>query len=462
MIIRSGEYLEPNGMPPPEMLNSVISEHLQQLPRLERLRRYYLAESDITKRARADGLPNNRVAHPLPRYITAVATGYLVGKPVEYSMPDPNPTLDAISDMYLRHSVASADIENARNASICGRGVEYIHIRSDTDAEPHISVLRPEQAFVVYDDGYEMQPLFGVYYAHRTNAAGQSAGYRVHVMSKTHIAKYTANALPARSYEQLEMTEHYFGDVPMVEYWNDENERGDFESVLSLVDAYDKLQSDRVNDKEQFVNALLLLIGCTMDKDERGRSPSQQLREDKALSLPDSQSDARYLTAELDEAGAEVLRAALVEDIHKLSMVPNLSDKDFAANASGVAMRYKLFGLEQLINIKQPWFAEGLRSRLKLMAHYMAVRGMPAIDVSNVQIGFSRALPVNELELAQIVQAGVAAGAQSLETAVRTLHRGDGWSDKQVEAEVERIRDENAAPDLLAAFREAQEQPAEE
>ena len=48
--------------------------------------------------------------------------------------------------------------------------------------------------------------------------------------------------------------------------------------------AYDRLQSDRGNDKEQFTDKLLVLTGCTMDTDEEGRPPWLQLRLDKALS----------------------------------------------------------------------------------------------------------------------------------------------------------------------------------
>ena len=70
-----------------------------------------------------------------------------------------------------------------------------------------------------------------------------------------------------------------------------------------------------------------------------------------------------------------MLRRALSEDIHKFSMVPDLTDEQFAANASGVAMRYKLLGLEQLTGVKERYFREGLRCRVRLFAHYLALLG---------------------------------------------------------------------------------------
>jgi len=86
-------------------------------------------------------------------------------------------------------------------------------------------------------------------------------------------------------------------------------------------------------------------------------------------------------------------------------MVPDLSDEHFSGNASGVAMRFKLLGLEQLVKIKERWFREGLRSRLRLFASFLAMRGGAAIDADAVQITFKRRLPVNEVEVAQMLGA---------------------------------------------------------
>ena len=171
--------------------------------------------------------------------------------------------------------------------------------------------------------------------------------------------------------------------------------------MIDLIDAYDLLQSDRMNDKQQFVDALLVLYGCTLETDERGRTPGQQLREDKALSLPDSDARAEWLCKQLNEADAEILRTAICSDIHKMSLVPDLTDAQFAGNCSGVAMRYKLLGLEQLTKIKERWFREALRIRLAAFADFMACRGGELLHTDDVRMEFTRSLPVNELENAQ-------------------------------------------------------------
>jgi SPP1 family phage portal protein len=85
--------------------------------------------------------------------------------------------------------------------------------------------------------------------------------------------------------------------------------------------------------------------------------------------------------------------------------VPNLTDEKFAGISSGVAMRFKLLGLEEVTKIKERWFREALRTRLRLFANFLQIKGAAAVDVDKVQITFSRSLPVNELEIAQMLAA---------------------------------------------------------
>ena len=390
------------GGPDEAMLASCLREHLWGLPRLTRLRRCYDGRADILQRQREPGLPNNRLAHGYPRFITAMAAGYLLGAPVAYHGAEEG--VAALREAYRRTDIDSVDAELARNASIYGRAVELVY--ADEQARARSVSLDPACAFVVYDDTVAAKPLFGVYYAPVRTAEGGQEGWWVHVLTETSAVTYRAESLAElRGSQRVACREHYFGGVPLVEYWNDECCRGDFEPVLGLIDAYDQLQSDRMNDKQQFVDALLLLTGCTLETDERGRSPGQQLREDKALALPDSDARAEWLCKQLNEADTEVLRQALKEDIHKLCLVPDLTDREFAGNSSGVAMRYKLLGLQQLIRVKERWFREGLRGRMRLYAAFLGrVQGV-ALDPVDVEIQFSRNLPENGPETAQMLNA---------------------------------------------------------
>ena len=401
MIVRSRKVME-NG-PTREIVQACVQEFLLGEERLNRLRASYEGQHGILKRERPSGMPNCRLVHDFPRYISTMAAGYLVGRPVRYETDEQHQdALDAVLKRYDRCAIDSVDAELARNASIFGRGVELVF--ADDLPQPRTASLDPAGAFVVYDDTVENRPMFGVHLTPVLNGAGKPEKWRTEVYTDRERLCFVGSTRGDVGPER-ERCGHFFGGVPMVEYWNGEDERGDFEGVLSLIEAYDQLQSDRVNDKSQFVDALLLLYGCTMETDERGRTPGQQLREDKLLALPDSDARAEWLCKQLNEADAEVLKKALAADIHKLSMVPELSDEQFGGTQSGVALRYKLLGLEQLTRIKERWFREALKQRLRLFTAFLSMRGEPKLDVEAVRLAFSRSLPVNGLEEAQTLNA---------------------------------------------------------
>ena len=361
-----------------ELVRGAVEEHYRALPRLEKLRRYYLGENEVLSRRRQAGLPNNRIAHPFARYISTVTSGALTGKPVEYK--GESGTLPAIKELLKRAGAQTVDVENARSAAIYGRGVEMLFCGGG--GEVKIYALPPEAAFTVYDDTIAHKPLFGVCICGKLESGEMSVAAADSVRTVLFNVKDGA-------YVKTGECENFFGGVPIIEYWNDENERGDFEWVIPLIDAYDALQSDRVNDKDQFADKLLVLTGCTLETDEEGRPPWLQLRMDKALCLPDGEARAQYLSAQMDENGNEILRQSLENDIHKLALVPDISDINFSGNSSGVALKYKLLGLRQLTRMKQRWFEEGLRERLRLICNLMQMRGYPDAKPEDIEIKFA-------------------------------------------------------------------------
>ncbi len=58
--------------------------------------------------------------------------------------------------------------------------------------------------------------------------------------------------------------------------------------------------------------------------------------------------DAGYIYKQYDVAGTEAYKTRLVNDIYKLSHVPNLDDDRFNAQNSGVSLQYKMIGWSKL------------------------------------------------------------------------------------------------------------------
>ena len=419
MLTIDRELLDADGLPRTDTLEAILREHDHQRERLVRLHGMYAREHSIMRRTRLKGLPNNRLVHDLPGYIATMAAGYLVGNPVRYTAAEgQEEAFTPVLEAYEAASVESVDAELAMDAAVYGKAAEVCY--ADAEARPRVAQLDARSAFVVYDDTVEHAPLLGITRRDTFDARLERTGEEVTLYTDRLIVhmRRTSRETPRETMREA----HYFGGVPVVEYWNNAREEGDFEPVMGLIDAYDTLQSDRVNDKQQFTDAVFVLKGVgalgvddteeeTVDADgtataagaagKEAEDPSVRLRRTRTLFLPGDGADAQFVTKPDAESGNELLRMSLKSDIHKLCLVPDLTDEQFAGNVSGVAMRFKLLGLEQLTKIKERWFREGLRTRLRLFCAFLARKGTAALNAEKVQITFSRSLPVKDLEIAQ-------------------------------------------------------------
>ncbi len=253
------------------------------------------------------------------------------------------------------------------------------------------------------DDTIEQNLLFGVYYFRFKDAITGKYRYKATVGTENYLYEMILEGdYDHTVYADEEPREHFLGGVPIIEYLNNKDGIGDYEQQISLIDAYNTLMSDRVNDKEQFVESLLVIYGAIMGDDNDEVSEAVKiLRENGLLELPDS-AKAEYISRAFDENGMEVLRKAIKEDIYTFSHVPNLTDENFVGNSSGVAMEYKLLGLEMITKVKERYYKKGLKRRIELYSNYLRLKAI-SINPTAITPVFTRALPKNLLELSQMI-----------------------------------------------------------
>lgn len=331
--------------------------------------------------------------------IADTATGYFMGNTITYSNTgdtDINPLLEAFDDA----DVDETDADNALDMSIFGLTYEYVYA-AEGEPKPKTKNVSPLNTFIVVDDSIEERELFGVYYYEKKDDSRDISRYVATVCTENFIYEMEIDtALNDHLFASEEPKPHNFGMVPFVEYLNNKYAIGDFEQQMSLIDAYDILMGDRVTDKEQFIDAILVLYGALLGDDEEETEEAQKdLRKNKLLQLP-ADAKAEYLSHQLDEDGVEVLRKAIKEDIYNFSHVPNLTDENFAGNSSGVAMEHKLLGLEMLTKTKERYYRKGLKKRIALFCNFLNLVAMQQ-DATSVVPTFSRSLPKNLQEIAQ-------------------------------------------------------------
>ena len=294
------------------------------------------------------------------------------------------------------------DTQNALNMAIYGRAYEYIYVKEGLN-ELDSASLDVENTFIVYDDSIERRPLFAVYYYEIKDDTKDTKTYQAEVFTQNLHYHIVLSDSSGSYVKKPDVEPHHLGQIPIIEYKNNNFAIGDYEQQISLIDAYNSLMGNRVNDKEQAIESILVLYGAQLgDTPEETHKAMSILNEEGLLELPSDSAKAEFLKNTLDESATEILRKALKEDIYTFSHVPNLTDEKFAGNSSGVAMEYKLLGLEMITKIKEANYKRGLRHRISIFAKYMGLQQI-ALDANSIVPQFSRGLPKNLLELSQVI-----------------------------------------------------------
>lgn len=386
-----------------ELIVKLIRKHQGEIvDNLKRNRAYYDGNHSITQKTRKmNNAPNTKTVCNHAKDISDTASGYFMGNPITYEGKEGTDISELVKSLEAA-CVDDVDQDNALLISIYGKTYDYTYAAED-EAELNIKNLNPGNTFIVCDDTIEHRELFGVYYYVKKDDINDKRSYVATVCTAEFIYEFVLYPDDiSLSMIKSEPKPHNLGNVPITEYKNNKFDIGDFEQQIGLIDAYNTLMSDRVNDKEQFIDALLILYGAVIgDTEDMSSEARMKLKKMGLLELPED-AKAEYLVRSLDESGVETLRKAIKEDIYTFSHVPNLTDEKFSGNSSGVAMEYKLLGLEMLTKIKERYYKKGLRKRIKMFCHFLELKGKN-IDPDMVKTTFSRSLPQNLVELANMI-----------------------------------------------------------
>ena len=375
-----------------KVIKRIIETHRSSvLPRLQNLENYYNANNAIKNRVMSDATkPNNKIANAYASYITDTLVGYFIGEPITYTSND-EVLLQDLSMIMEYNDEADENAELAKNASIYGVAYEMLYL-GEEDKMIRFKSLNPKEVIPIFDKTIEQNLLAVIRYYDDYDYMEDNTFTIVEVIDSKFVRRYKLDT----GLSLLEEYPHYFSMVPVAIFKNNENESGDFEQVISLIDAYDKMESDSLNDFEYFVDAYLALYGFTADSED-----VKQMKENRVL-LMDEGTSAEWLVKQTSDAYVENMKNRLDKDIHKFAKCPNLSDQEFASNASGVAIKFKLLGTENLVSIKERKFKRGLQQRLELISMINSVLS-EGFDWRAIDIIFTRNIPSNDTDIANMV-----------------------------------------------------------
>lgn len=386
-----------------KLIQELISEHKEYIEAYKELKDFYTGNHAILKQKAKDKYkPDNRLVVNFAKYIVDTFNGYFIGNPVSMFHEDKTVN-DYLAYIDGYNDQADNNAELSKICSIYGHGFELVF--NDENSEIGITYMTPIDGFVVYDNTIQNKPLFACHYG--LNDDDEEVGY---FYTKESVYQF---ATVSGAYTIVEETPNVFGDIPMIEYLENEERQSIFENVKTLINAFNKALSEKANDVEYYADAYLKVLGAEIDE-----KTLQTLRDTRIINVSgDDTLTVEFMTKPSADGTQENLLERLQKLIFEISMVANISDENFG-DSSGISLRYKLQSMDNLAKSKERKFQSGMSRRYKLISNYPTSK-IGENEWVNIQYKFTRNVPANLAEEADIAQ--TLSGIVSEETQVSVL-----------------------------------------
>lgn len=435
------------------LLRDYIAHHEEiQRPRIQELYDYAEGNNhEIRKvgRRREEDMADARAVHNFGKAIASFKQGYLVGNPIRVDYEDDEVTDKALKELSQLNDFHQLNRDLILDLSKVGRAYDLIY-RAKDDTTRAVK-LDPLGTFVIFDMTLENHSVAGVRYYQKSQFDE----------SKKIVELYTNERIITFEYDgdlkEIGSVPHAFGLVPITEYLNTGNGMGDYETELSLIDLYDSAQSDTANYMQDLSDAILAIFGRIsfpddVDTVEKQLEFMSKMRKARLMNLEppmdyegkEGSVDAKYLYKQYDVNGTEAYKKRVVNDIHKFTNTPDMTDENFSGVQSGEAMKWKVFGLDQERVDMQALFERSLKRRYRLIATVSTLlKEIKDFDVAKLKVTFTPNLPKSLQEKIEAFQA--LGGELSKETAMQITDIVD-----DPKAELDKISKEDEESSLLA------------
>ena len=420
-----------------KVVNDFIKKHQEELGRYNYLGNMYKGIMEISSQEAKDNWkPDNRLTNNFSKYIVDTFVGYFNGIPIKKRHNDEK-VRNALQVFDNLNDMEDEESELAKIACIYGRAYELMYQNESTESE--VVYCSPANMFMVYDDSIKQKPLFAVYY-------GIDGDDNLHGTVYTLLESISISG-KSEEVKFGDSTYNVYSDLPVIEYNFNEERMGIFEPVHSLINAYNKVLSEKSNDVEYFSDQYIAFLGALLDEEDM-----KNIRDNRIINFfssdPTANVEVKFLDKPDSDAQTENLLNRLERLLFQLTMVANISDESFGTT-SGVALAYKLQAMSNLALSFQRKFQSSLNARYKLYCSLSTNVSDPEAW-KDIEYTFTRNEPKDIKEQAET--ANILKGITSEETALSVLSVVP-----DVQAEMDKIKKEESSTAIFDKDKQSSE-----
>lgn len=316
----------------------------------------------------------NKVVENHAYEIVRFKNGQTYGEPVQYvSMKKDDATnkaVDALNDYFRGAEKHLKDINSGEWTSAVGTGFKAIQMK-DGEVPFRIVTPTPLNTFVIYSRFTE-EPLLAVQELFDEDGRSYKLCY-----SKTHEYRIQDSRLmnvgtaDAPVYEKL----HAFGDIPIIEYPNNQNRISDIELVISMLDAINDIQSNRQDAIAQFVQSFIKFVNCDIDEATFNKMKMMGALVVKSNNGDLNKADVDVISQELNQTQTQVAKEDLLDNVMSIEAIPNKEQQNTGGDTAGaVSLRAGWDHAKQVAKLKDPYIAAADKRLAMIALNILRIR----------------------------------------------------------------------------------------
>lgn len=384
----------------PLVLYQMMNVHKNQVETLQVWLDYYNGIQPILGKMYDDpNKPCNKLIINFCKNIVNSYLGYMAAPNCITYQSDND--INILLDILKYNDSANEDQNFLRDALVFGEAHELMYI--DHEANARFTTVSPLESFAIYDNCLGGELLYFV----RKYKASQwdlSDKYFVDVYNDKTVKHYSMMG-DLGNLEFIKEEPHYFSQCP-ANIFEIENRESIFNCILSLQDTYNSILSDQADDVDSFTTAILKFTG---DFDINYlENNADNITKSRQIFLPrknanGSKIDVDFLTKPQNNAQAQDILKRLKEDIYRIAQCPDFGSESFVGGvSSGIAIKYRLTGMETRAGNIEAYMKKALQRRIELLCGFVSLKLGEEV-FRDIKINFERNIPEDLSTLATAV-----------------------------------------------------------
>ena len=417
--------------------------NLNVQPKLKKYKNYYDGiQAILNKKYSDETKPCSKTVINYCKNIVDSYCGYIATPGfISYSSQD---DIKDIMNILRYNDYQSEDSDFLLDALIYGTAAELMY--NDNEGQTRFRLINPTQCFGIYDDSLTGDLIYFVR-MYKASDWDNSDLYYVDVYTDYSIKHYTMSGMSG-FLTYISEEPHYFSQCP-ANIFTLPDEKSIFDCIISQQDSVNELLSSEIDDYNAFCDAYLCITGADADADD-----IEIMKENRVIVLPEG-AEASWLTKNANDAQVENMLKRIHDSIYRISQCVDYSSETFIGGvSSGIALQYRLTGMENRAGIIEGRMKKALQRRVEIICGIASLKIGEEI-FRDINIEFKRNIPEDITTGVDLITK--LKGLVSDKTLLSQLNFVD-----DVNAELERLEEQKAANMSLYSFGTTIEQESED